>query len=321
MKMCPQDMYRSVALVCVLCMATLVSAFEPVTLVPPSGDYWTGARVPVVVELRAKGSFSGVATFQLPALPETQVVKVGHPVISSESSAEGELFVQRHEFALFSQRSGELTIPAVPVEFGVKAGTERTKISGEIPSFTIQLKRPPDIPAERFVVSSSDYEIHQSWSTEAEKFEVGDVLTRKLSQSAEELSGMALPPLPLAAPTGVRVYPPQVSISDKTQRGAFSGEREEELRYRFETAGTVRLPAVTFQWWNPQSKALEQKVVEGRTVKVKGPLLAGGAKQGFQAVVAGILVVGAFLVLAWKFRKLLWSRIPRKKTLPPLNFS
>ncbi|MDF3129735.1 hypothetical protein P0Y35_11060 [Kiritimatiellaeota bacterium B1221] len=294
-------------------------AYEAVTLIPPEGDFWTGERVDVVVELRAKGSFSGVPTFQLPELPGTQIVKMGRPVISSESSDEGELFVQRYQFAMFSQQSGDLQVPVVPVTFGVQAGSELKQISGEVPAFSVQLKRPPGIPEERFVVSSPKYSLEQSWSSDEEEFEVGGVLTRSLIQTAENLSGMALPPLPQAAPEGVRVYPPKVSITDQSPRGTFSGQREEALRYRFETAGRIEIPAVTFQWWNPESEKLEQKIIPGRTVKVKGPMLGARFRLHWGCIVTGIFLCGTFVFLFYKFRKTLISKIPRKQHLPKLN--
>jgi|GEM_PF-1473488 len=312
--------FRKFVQASLFCLLLLrASAFEAVTLISPEGEYWSGERILVVVELRTQGSFAGTATFQVPALPGTQVMNVGNPVVGSEQGADGERFVQRHRFSLFSQVDGPLAIPEIPVTFSVNVNNEVEVVREVIPEFVIQMKRPPGIPPGRFVVSSPDYKVSQTWSSQAEAFEVGDVISRTVSQQAANLSGMALPPLPQAAPKGVRVYPPRVDVEDKSARGTLSGSREEEIRYRFEAAGTYLLPSVTLQWWNPKVEKLERRVLEGREIKIKGPLLSAEIKRNWKGWLLGCGLSASLFFGAYSFRFQLWALRPRKQNLPPLN--
>jgi hypothetical protein len=79
-------------------------------------------EVPFFVELRAGGSFTGTASFDLPQLPGALLMKIGAPVVSSQNFEGRSWFVQTHEFALFSQKPGTLEVPAFKVRFASREG-------------------------------------------------------------------------------------------------------------------------------------------------------------------------------------------------------
>ncbi len=94
----------------------------PAAIRVPEAKAWTGQRVPFFVDLHARGSFAGAASFSLPEIPSTVILKVGNPVVSSQEIDGESWFVQAHEFALFSQQSGTLEIPGFEVRFGSRDG-------------------------------------------------------------------------------------------------------------------------------------------------------------------------------------------------------
>jgi hypothetical protein len=79
---------------------------------------------------------------------------------------------------------------------------------------------------------------------------------------------MALAPAPTKAIPGVRIYPGQPEVSDKTERGAFVGERRETVTYLLQEPGTLELPALTYLWWDPKSEALRSKTLPAVTIEV-----------------------------------------------------
>lgn len=146
-------------------------------LLVPDPTAWTGQRLPFFIELRAEGSFTGAAAFDLPAIPDSVVVKTGNPVLSSETDDNRETFVQRHEFALFSQADGPLELPPVTARF-----SHRNGYSG--PSFdavastsaeTLSLHRPPGSKDLGFIVTTESLDITESWNPTPGPLETGTV--------------------------------------------------------------------------------------------------------------------------------------------------
>ncbi len=311
---------RSIAMyfvMSILCSLTCLSALEPVTVILPEGEFWTGAKIPLSIELRAQGSFSGTATFQFPELPQTTLMSLGNPVVRSESGQEGEVFVQRHNFAVYTQQDGTLTFPEVPVHFSVKQGEKVEAVTANTPGFDLTIKRPPGLPAGKLVVSSATYTVTQTWTPEVDEAELGMVVTRTVTQTSGDVSGMALSPLPRSVPDGVRAYPSEVSVSDKLNRGVLEGKRVETLRYRFETPGAKVLPAVQFQWWNPQTEKLETRLLPGTDVDVKGSRFMQRIKNEPEKWIYLLFFILSLSYLLWRLRRRL--HLPFVQHLPPLN--
>jgi hypothetical protein len=106
----------------IVLISTAQAEVAPVAVRAPDAKAWVGQRVPFYVELRATGSFAGVANFDLPQLPGTIIMKIGNPVVSSQEIEGQSWFVQTHEFALFSQKPGRLDMPAFAVRFSSRDG-------------------------------------------------------------------------------------------------------------------------------------------------------------------------------------------------------
>ena len=248
---------------------------EPVEISLPESSAWMGERVILVVKLRAPGSFSGAARFDLPELPRTLLLKTGNPVVGSERLEGRDWLVQTHQFSLFSQQAGKLVVPPFTVRFEAREGftgptTERVV---ETEPFEVEIRRPPGSEGIPFLVSSDNLTVSQSWDPASlpEKIEVGQVIRRIITQKSDGLTGMALLPATTAAPEGVRVYEPSVETRDNTERGAFTGERIETLTYLVQEAGTLSLPDLTFAWWNPREEQLVSKTLPGQVLEVSPP--------------------------------------------------
>lgn len=237
---------------------------------PPATSFWVGQRVPLFVELRAKGSFAGTASFDLPAIPGAIVIKIGNPVVSSETVGETTWFVQTHEFAFFAQREGEWNVPEFPVRFSHRQGFVGDPIGEQetVPQFTLKLKRPPGTESVGFLITTSALELQESWEPEPDAAQVGDVIKRRIRQRASNVSGMALPPAPVNDLPGIRIYTQDAETIDENQRGEFIGNRNETITYLFTEPGKATLPAITFRWWDPEKEVLESKTFPAVTVDI-----------------------------------------------------
>jgi hypothetical protein len=266
---------------------------------------WVGERVPFFVELRAPGSFAGAASFELPRVPGSLLLKVGNPVVSSEQLAGDTWFVQRHEFALFSQSAGVLEVPPITVHFAHREGFvgPELEVDADTPTWSVELRRPPGSEALGFLVTTASFEVTETWDPEPGAAQVGALFRRTIVQRATGLSGMALAPAPQTAPAGFRIYPSDPETDDALARGQFLGERRDTLTYLLTEPGSHQLPALRYVWWNPDSEQLEQRVLPAATFEVAAaPQDAGAADTSdpgprwLPASLAALAVLGAGLV-------------------------
>jgi len=287
---------------------SVVAEVAPVALTLPKTIVWQGQRLPFYVELRAQGTFSGTAAFDLPQLPGVIVVKVGNPVVSSLNIEGGNWFVQTHEFALFAQRPGILELPPFNVRFsaGEDFSGPAKEIRAQTPAYRIDVRRPPVGDEIAFLVTTEEFSVNETWQPQPAHAKAGTVFKRTIVQRAEQISGMALPPADVSAPEGIRVYVGTAETQDRMDRGEFVGERRDTLRYLFTKPGTFKLPVLTYHWWNPRTETLETQTLPAAVFEIS----AVSAEGALYSVVTGhfwLIVVLAAMGLG------LWQRLRVKK--------
>jgi hypothetical protein len=295
----------------------------PVTVRVPEARSWIGQRVPFFVELRSPGSFAGSASFDLPQLPGTLLMKIGNPVVGSQEIEGANWFVQTHEFALFSQRSGSLEVPAFTVRFSRRDGFTgpATDIKAESPGFKIEIRRPPGSETIGFLVTTESLDVTEAWEPTPGPADLGGVFKRTIVQRAPEVPGMALAPAPTSAPDGIRVYPGNAETNDKLERGDFLGERRETITYLLQQSGTLELPALNYVWWNPRTEILESKTLPAVTFEVAPKPATATTQEPAAARLAWLWLLGAvpFVgLLVWQRQRLaVWKARCWRMLNPP----
>jgi hypothetical protein len=256
-----------------LALTTLLSAEPGAKLIVPEPEAWTGQRLPLFVELRAEGSFKGAASFDLPEIPKTVIIKIGSPILSSETQGDTEYFVQRHEFALFSQSKGLIQLPSITARFShLKGYTGPTfDASEKTEATTLTINRPPNSDSLGFIVTTPSLAIEESWDPSPGPLETGAVLKRNIVQRANQMTGIALKPAPTPDIEGIRTYPGSPEVTDKTERGTFLGERRETVTYLVQQAGLHTLPEIRIDWWNPSTQKLERQTLPSVTFTATAP--------------------------------------------------
>ena len=134
---------KSGFLLLLLC-PSLSWAVDPVRAEVGKESAWTGEAVPLIITLYSPGPFSGTAAFDLPKVPLTAFVKTGNPVVASEKIDGETYFTQQHQFSLYTQSVGQLTIPSFPVRFaGKKTFTSAPEpVEGSTPELRFESKAP-----------------------------------------------------------------------------------------------------------------------------------------------------------------------------------
>ena len=293
--------------------STVWAGVAPAVAYAPEANAWVGQRLSFYIDLRARGSFAGAASFDLPQLPRTLLMKIGEPVVGSQQIDGETWFVQTHEFALFSQEPGPLEVPPVTARFARREGFTgpASDVQAETSAFSVDIRRPPGSEDVGFLITTESLDIIERWDPAPGPSEVGAVFKRTIVQHAAQLPGMALMPAPDATPGGVRAYPGAAATNDRLARGEFLGERSETITYLLQKPGALELPAIRYVWWDPVAEKLQSKPLPAVIVEVAEPP-AGAAEEptfGRRAwpwLLAAVLIIG---VGGWQRRILAaWAR-------------
>ena len=237
-------------------------------------EAWTGQAVPLMVTLVSPGPFSGTPVFQLPEIPGILIVKQGSPLIGSETVNGESMITQRHEFSIYTQKTGTLEIPAFTVDYESKETFVGDPVprTGKTSAVAFASKRPPGTDDLPFVVSSATLTGKESWSpSDQAEFAAGDILSRTITREASDVSAMFLQPFQPGPIDGVRIYAGEPEVADKRERGVLSAKRVDTIKYQFERGGTFTIPDISYAWWNPKTEKVEQANLEGRTVSATAP--------------------------------------------------
>jgi hypothetical protein len=308
------------------CVAFVIAApakVPPVAVRVPTAKAWIGQRATFYVDLRAPGSFVGTASFELPQLSGTLLLKIGNPVVSSQEIEGESWFVQTHEFALFSQKPGRLELPAFPVSFSARQGFigEATEVRAQTPLVRIEIQRPPGSEQIGFLVTTESLDVTDTWDTAPGPAQVGAMFKRVITQRASNLPGMALAATPATAPEGIRVYPGAVETNDRLERGDFVGERRERVTYLLQKSGRLTLPGLTYVWFNPKTQVLQSKTLPAITFEVAAPTGApvvantDARRRARPWLIVVICVIG---LGAWRWQRMAaWGQRCWKRLNPP----
>ncbi|MBK1792281.1 BatD family protein [Persicirhabdus sediminis] len=280
-------LWFSSGLVCLL--ASVASADEVAKLELKKSEVWVGEGLPFAVTLYSPGSFVGVANIQIADLPKSVVVKMGSPVVSSETRDGVEYFVQHHDYELFTQQSGQLELPAVKVSFEAKQGYtgDAKKLTGQTDPAKFVSNRPDGANAGEFVLVSENLSISQTWSADGSdviELNSGELIERRIERKSAGVPAMMMPPVEPAEMAGVRIYQSPAEVGDKVDRGELSGSRVDVVKYQFSHGGSYELPELNFRWWDPSSNSWQSKSLAGVTVKVTGQSLAESELAGMVEV-------------------------------------
>ena len=87
---------------------------------------------------------------------------------------------------------------------------------------------------------------------------------------AAETPAMLLPPVTFPAVDGLRVYPAQPALEDKTEgrTDALTATRTDTATYILQRAGGYLLPAIDVRWWNAGEGRVETAHVDAVTMQV-----------------------------------------------------
>lgn len=265
-------MRRSLALL-LLFFGTVVFADGEVRVhvfTEPEGEVYLGQRTDLIIEVQTDSWFTTAPKYPELKLPGAITLMPDSFGVNTTTQEGGVTWAgQRRRYVLFPQRPGELTIPPIELSVAVatngKAGAS-TKIIA--PSVSLSVASPPGSEAVTSFLTSESYQIEESWSGDSESVQVGDAITRTITQTADGVFALVLPTVEFEPIDGLAVYPATPELSDKINRGQYSATRVDSVTYVLEGEGDFTLPPVVTHWFDLRGGTMRAETLESLNIAV-----------------------------------------------------
>ncbi|MBG7631661.1 MAG: BatD family protein [Bacteroidetes bacterium] len=173
-------------------------------------------------------------------------------------------------FNVFPYDEKNIEFPAL--EFTVKTpddgGFKGVKRTVKTPSRAIKVKSvPPGFNRSQWLVTSN-MTVSDNWSNNKNEVKVGDVLERKITRNVSGTVSELISPIIWDSIPHVSLYPTRSEVKNNKLKTAISARRTDGTRYLFEKEGTVEIPEMVLNWWNPYAKKQYKRTLKARVIKV-----------------------------------------------------
>jgi hypothetical protein len=173
-------------------------------------------------------------------------------------------------YLIYPYKPGAYELPAISV-------VAETPPEGDYHGTRVTLKTKPipytvkSIPssygnAEWFVARNVTMSVH--WNRSLQSIKVGDLVERTVRVSAHGTLPNFIPELKTTRVEGVSTYSGDPQLIDQRNDEAANGTRIEKETFLFEKEGTVTIPGITIQWWDPIRQRVMHRMTKAVEVKV-----------------------------------------------------
>ncbi len=208
---------------------------------------------------------------------EALVEKLGDDS-SYETTRNGKRYrVVERRYAIFPQQRGQVSIAPVRFEGQVAAST-RTRFGLFDQRMQVRRVQSPEIELTVLPVTqplsagnwlpAKTLQLVEEWPQDPPAFKVGEPVTRTLTLAAEGLTAAQLPVIEPPLPEGMKGYPDQPVLENKTSSTGIVGIRQEKTALIPTRSGKLILPPVEIAWWNVKAGRLETAKLAERTIEV-----------------------------------------------------
>ncbi len=220
-----------------------------------SGEIVPGQQVRLTVDVFVPDFFTSPPQFPLFDIPNAMVSLPEERSSNLTQTIDGVQYSGiRRSYAIVPETSGPYAVPDVPIELGYSVDGKPTKTTVTIPgvSFTVGGNSLPSQP----VFAAHGLTIEQSFDRDPSKLKAGDALSRTITITAMETQAMMMPPVELGSVSGLQQYAKPPKIEDGIEMNRETASRHTEtIVYTAAAAGTFDIPAVSYPWFDVDSKS------------------------------------------------------------------
>jgi hypothetical protein len=196
----------------------------------------------------------------------------------------------RRDYLLSAAQAGRYTLPLLALNVSYNDGATVRSTTLRTPPRKFAVTLPAGAENLGYFIATPRYTLTQTLDRTPEQLrqlKVGDSITRRLVQRADNLPAMTLPALQFGSLAGLAVYPAEPQLSERGgERGSTrTAERIDAATYLLRAAGKYELPALKIAWYDPaadrlrwaSAPALRFEVAASPAVPTQAPLPADTA--------------------------------------------
>jgi len=226
----------------------------------PTTDILVGQPVHLVVSVLVPNYFTGTPDFPEFEIDNAIVVlPQDRPQNSSEHLSGITYAAITETYTIYPQQPGEFHLPPAEITIPYASAPPQTTIARLLlPTLVFHADIPTAARDLNYFLPTTLLTIQQKWSSSLKNLRAGDSIIRTITVTATKTQAMLIPPLPIEAPVGLRVYPDEPIVQDqKTDRGEFVlGRRTQSTKYFIQKEGNYTLPSIELKWWNLSTNRL-----------------------------------------------------------------
>ena len=226
----------------------------------PTNNIMVGQPVRLAVTVYVPNYFTGSPDFPEFEIENAVVVMPQDRPENSNTQIGGVRYAGITEtYVIYPQQAGDILIPAasIAVPYAIEPPKSAT-VRVHLPALTFHADVPVAARDLDYFLPTTSLTIQQKWSVPLKNIRVGDSIERTITVTASKMQAMLIPPLPLKAGDGIRIYPEDPIVQDqKTSRGDFIfGRRIQSAKYFIQKEGEYTLPPIELKWWNLSTNRL-----------------------------------------------------------------
>ncbi|MEM9601639.1 MAG: BatD family protein [Pseudomonadota bacterium] len=174
--------------------------------------------------------------------------------------------VHERRYALFPQRSGEITLDPVRLLARVAADTDNTSFFNRrtrqirLRSERVQLDVQPAPVDAGWWLPAATLSLTANWR-EAEAVRVGDPVTLEIVLTAHGVQASLLPELPLPEVMDAKRYPGRSETGQQSLSSGLVGQRRVRHQIVPTASGELAVPPLTVAWWSTTDNATQRTTV------------------------------------------------------------
>ncbi|NJN47225.1 MAG: protein BatD [Candidatus Competibacteraceae bacterium] len=216
-----------------------------------------------------------------PSPPNAVVERLGEDV-RFQTQRDGRRYqVIERRYALFAQRSGTLTIPALNFEGRIADNNQGSlfsrgrRIKRSSDPMILDVRPRPAASVGPYWLPSAALSLQDVWSQHPPQFRVGEPITRTLRLEARGLSKSQLPELTWPNFDWARFYPDQPVTENSIDGQWLMSRREQSIALVPTRAGRFTFPEVQLDWWDTQQDKPRTAVLPALDIEVLPALNPG----------------------------------------------
>lgn len=185
-------------------------------------------------------------------------------------------------YALYPQRSGEITIPTQEFIGEFFYQNRLLNINKKSEPIKLTVKPIPDsFPKNAKWLPAKNLQLQEEWAN-TEFLKQGDTLERQILLTARGLKSSQLPAINWPDPQGFRLYQDPANLNENfSKQGIFSSLQQNNMLV-VEDEGKIEIPAIEIVWWNTETDQIESAKLPSKRLQVGEQQLTNQAETAAQ---------------------------------------